>query len=424
MWSVPLNYSCLKGAVVANIDNSPDGSMEVIVAPEGGLNPILIYSADGQLLQSIYPGVNANYGAIAVADLDGDDDLEIIRACGNGVYVWHHDGKNFTGSPNQDQALYSNNAYSFKSSVVVCNLQGTGKVILTSALNNNNGKGYIFGIKTNGDTLSGWGPAVDPINYIPNNNFSQEIAVGDLYDGNLKVVAMGAGEVKVWNHTGSLLRTIPVSNLDPQNMAPLLADVDGDNEAEIIFGSANDHNIYAYKVSTGVQKALGFPLKTEVATMFTPAIADVDGDGKNELMIGGTMFETSGRPDRIEWGSERHDPRNTGEYFKLCEPTIIRTDTVWNSNNTICGDIIVKSGTLTINNGCSITMDNTSSIIVMEGATLKVDNGNLLNCNVNVLPGGNLIQDNNGYIKIRNNALFRIQLGATWKVLTSGTIDN
>jgi hypothetical protein len=306
--------------------------------------------------------------------------------------------------------------------VIVCDLKGNGqKVILTSAWQN--GRGTIFAIDKNGNLLTGWGTAGQSINYTSNNNFSQEISVGDLYgDGQLKVVAMGAGEVKAWDRDGNLLRTISIPNLDPQMMAPLLADVDGDAEAEVIFGSGNDNNIYAYKVSNG-QKALGFPLRPEFGTVFTPAVADVDGDGKSELMLGNTMFETNGRADRIEWGSERHNSRNTGEYSKLCEPTIIQTNTTWDTSQNICGDIIVKSGTLIINSGCAITMDNTSSIIVMAGATLKVDNGSLLNCNVNVLPQGSLIQDNNGYIKIRDNAGFNIRLGATWSVLTSGRVE-
>jgi len=422
IWSNSIS-SCVRGAVVANIDNSPDGSMEVIIAPEGG-SSIFIYSADGQLLRSINSGVNGKYEAIAVADLDGDGDLEIIRACGNGVYVWHHDGTNFI--PNK-QPIYSNPTYSFNSSVTICDLQGNGqKVILTSAFSN--GRGHIFGIKPDGSLLSGWSPSTESIAYIPtSSSFSQEIAVGNLFnDGNLKVVAMGNGEVKIWNHTGTLHRTISVPNLSPDMMSPLLADVDGDDEAEIIFGSINSKNVYAYKASTGA-KALGFPLSIGGSgkTEFTPAIADVDGDGKNELLIPcGTeigMFATSGRPDRIEWGTERHNPRNTGEYSKPCI-SIIRSNTTWSTSRNICGDLIVESGTLTINSGCSVTMDNTSSVVVMAGATLKIDNARLQNTNVNVMPQGNLIQDNNGCVNIRSNALFNIHKEATWS-LFSGAVE-
>ena len=431
VWSVPIPYPSWRGSVAANIDNSSDGSMEIIVSPDGGMNPILIYSADGQLLQSISPGVDANYGAIAVADLDGDGDLEIIRACGNGVYVWHHDGTNFISGK---QPVYSNPAYNFQSSVVVCDLKGDGeKVILTSAYNkiNNKDTGVILAIDTTGALIQGWDSAHQTISYVPvsSNNFisSQEIAVGDIYgNGELKVVVAGVGEVKVWNRDGNLLETFNVPNLTPQLITPLLADVDGDNEAEILFGSINLPDFYAYKLSTG-EKALGFPLKFDLE--WSPAIADVDGDGKNELLIGKketgeiNMFATSGRPDRIEWGSERYNPRNTGEYSKPCEPTIILSNTTWNSNNTICGDIYVKSGTLTLTNGCTITMSNTSSIIVMAGATLHINNGNLLNTNVNVMPQGNLLQDNNGKIKLRENARFNIQSGATWSVPKSGTVE-
>lgn len=64
-------------------------------------------------------------------------------------------------------------------------------------------------------------------------------------------------------------------------------------------------------------------------------------------------------------GSERHDQYNTGEYNSICEPTLINSNTTWNSNQSICGDLILKSGELTINNSCNVTMNSTSMIIVI-----------------------------------------------------------
>jgi len=421
LWSRVVQGNYIRGAVVSNIDNNPDGSMEIVVLSVGA-NIISIFDADGTLLRTI-PTVSKTYGAIAVADLDGDGDKEIIIGNEYGIYVWHHDGTDFI--PGQ-QPIYSiaGNGFRFCSSVVVADIDGNGqKKILTSALKTGSTyQGKIYVINTDGTPDTRWG--TQTISY-QNNSSSQDIAVGDL-DGNgkLKVVALGVNEVKIWDNTGALVNTIPVPGLTPNMMNPILADVDGDNEAEIIFGSANILNIYAYKQNG--TKVLGFPLKPNETTDLMLCVADVDNDGKNELIFAKgdkvQMWQTNGNPNRIEWGSERHDQFNTGEYYKICDPFLITSNTTWSSSQSICGDIIVKSGTLTVSNNCQISMDASSMIIVMNGANLVIDGGKILNANVKALSGSLVTLKNNGYVKLRKKGAFNICKGAIFDY-QQGKID-
>ncbi len=401
----------LKGAVLSNIDNSADGSLEVITCSDER-GAISIYNAAGTFLRDI-ACVNT-YASISVADLDCDGDKEIIQTSGTGIHVWHHDGTNYLGSNSLYNLTLS--GYRFVSSVVVCDIDNDGhKEILTFAIQNCTSpcNAKLFAIRYDGTLV----PGLDGNQTITTkSNWAQELAVGDLNnDGYLKVVTFANDGVKVWDHTGQLIQPISSKTLTDIATAgqPILADVDGDSKAEIIYNSEISSNIYAYKMDG--TPVLGFPLRTKTGTCGGLNISDVDNDGKNELIARASnkieMWQTNGLPSKIEWGSERHDQYNTGEYYTICEPTLITTNEIWNSSQNNCGDLIVKSGTLTINNNSNITLGSSSMIIVMSGASLVVDSGHILNANVRAMSGSSVTVTNNGSITLRSNAEFYSETG-------------
>lgn len=68
------------------------------------------------------------------------------------------------------------------------------------------------------------------------------IAVGDINnDGDIEVVALGTDCVRAWDKSGTLLFSRDISGLFPNKewsinkTCPLIADVDGDNEPDIVF---------------------------------------------------------------------------------------------------------------------------------------------------------------------------------------------
>jgi hypothetical protein len=363
-----------------------------------------------------------------VADLDGDGDKEIIAGYSDGVYIWHHDGTPYSIQPK----IFSNPAYYFHSSPVICDLDGDGqkeilivgsKIRTPISSTDISTTGIIYALKPNGTVLSGWPTQSFPIS---RQNLPQEISVGDLNnDGNLEVVTIGTDIIKVWNKSGTLILSTSLQGVSGWLNNPILADVDGDNDIEILAASQDDDKLYAIK-SNGTS-VVGFPLRVDVPFMrMSPCVIDVDNNGKNEIIAAAGnqiyMWETNGNLNHIEWGSERHDPQNTGEYFKRCSNTLIKSNTVWNSNREVCDNIIVESGTLTLNAACTLTMNESSMIIVRPGGNLVIDGGSILNANMKALAGSAVVLKNNGYVRLHQQGEFNICEEATFDYL-QGDID-
>jgi hypothetical protein len=416
LWQHTISSPCYRAPIVTNLDNSSDASLESIFYTEWG--GIRIYNDEGQLWYSFADDIGGTYGSLAIADLDCDGDKEIIGCYRSlstgitGIYIWHHNGSNY----GVNQPFYTLSGYYFGSSVVVCNIDNYGdKEILTSALEIGSNEGRIVAIHHDGSVVNGWN-GTQTISY-PSELLSQDISVGDLNnDGNLEVVAIGTDVVKVWDKSGTPISSTAINNLAPGKLNPILADVDNDTDVEIIFGSNEVSEIYALNMDG--TKVFGFPLHIDDALYGSPCIADVDNNGKNEIIAGSGnkiyMWETNGNSELIEWGSERHNCHNTGEYSEICPPVIINSNTTWNSNQDLCGDIIIKSGILTIASSCTVSMAEFSKVLIMAGGELNIDGGKIINCHIKALDGSNVTLNNNGSIKINNSREFTIDTGATF----------
>lgn len=107
-----------------------------------------------------------------------------------------------------------------------------------------------------------------------------------------------------------------------------------------------------------------------------------------------------------------------GQFLPMINRTesIIFTNTTWNTNDTLCGDVYIQdNATLTIANA-SITLHPLSHILVEEGATLIVDNATIVNAEIIVQDGGSLIIQNNGIIQQGEDDKVDIQLGGTLEI--------
>jgi len=99
--------------------------------------------------------------------------------------------------------------------------------------------------------------------------------------------------------------------------APAVADVDGDGEAEVIAGTSG---LLLHAFREDGSEPDGWPKQTGGWLFAAPAVGDVDGDRKLEvvavtregyLWVWDTPTPASGL---VEWGSFRHDARNSGRY--------------------------------------------------------------------------------------------------------------
>lgn len=427
LWETSVgNIFSYRSVVVTDI-NAPDGKgeKEIILRGERSNTPVIVLDAHGKERMRTENTAENFYGLPAVADLDNDGYKEIICGSGDGkVYVWRHDGTPYLRSP-----FFFRPGEMLNCSPTVCDLDGDGEkeILITSRTT---ALSYIHAIKQDGSYVGNFAPdAPQPVS-IPYTNADKSgiehpISVGDINgDGHLEVVVLGNGCARAWTHTGILIfdRTIPGLFPDEEwaiNLtAPILADVDGDGNIDIVFHQ--DNLIYAlHHDGTDIT---GFPLSTVDNIDNGVCVSDMDGDGKNEIVAAdksGNIYawKTDGKPTAIEWGRSRFDTGFTGEYIPHYEdPKVFTASSEW-GGGAFTNDIIVRYGTFKIPSGKTLQMRDGCRIYVLEGGTLEVDGGTIQNADVLVKFGGTLNIKNNGGIHLNRYGKLDAEKGATVNAL-------
>ena len=285
LWEKKIPYSMFQSPVIANLDGSSDGTMEVLIKSHQ-TSDIFIFDHNGNELRRLNPNANITSGkdynssALAVADLDGDGQMEIIASYDSlGIYIWRQDGTAFTTNP-----FWRAGDANLASAPVVCDLNGDGKKELVFS-QHNIAISHVYAISLEGDkTVAGWDGS-QTIPYTNPYSLDHTLSVGDIdNDGHLEVVILGHGVVKAWKHTGKLLFSKPVDGLLPQityaaNInTPILADVDGDAVPDIVFCC---NNKFIYALHNDGSDILGFPIvSADEKFLDTPCVADIDNDGR------------------------------------------------------------------------------------------------------------------------------------------------
>lgn len=240
---------------IADMDG--DGSAEVIVG-----NAIL--SADGAIVSkgllgkgaAPYGGqMNANtYGAVsAVTDLDGDGVQEVVT--GNAAYDL--DGN----------VLWQNGGLDGLVAVADFDNDGQGEIVKTSGI-------YVIGMESDGTEV--WGP----VTYSGNLGVP---AIDDLDGDDVPEIVLGAQNSLVameWG--GTVIWTAPIA--DSSGAAgPVLFDFEMDGYPEVLYADEK-----AIRFFSGLDGSVKFT-STEHASytiLETPIVADVDGDNQVEIVLG------------------------------------------------------------------------------------------------------------------------------------------
>ncbi len=250
-WPQEIDHVPATGAAVADINL--DGVTDIVFC---SYNSMYVFQPDG----SVLPGwprqvANANfsYQSPALADVDGDDTLEIVTAMHKdaaGCYVFRHDGTllwysgfpRWTYCPPTAADLYRDNDLK-----VLCGLSG---VIA-------GGASVLYGYDGSGSVLAGFP-------YYQSNGGAAEgnITVADLdgdadmeviFTSNLMATADSAGYLYAIHHDGSLVSGWP---LRPFGFTYLngatVADVDGDDSLDIIAVSEYDGELQVSVWEAGV----------------------------------------------------------------------------------------------------------------------------------------------------------------------------
>lgn len=306
----------ISSPVAVNVDL--DAQLEVIAMDQNGY--VYVWEHNG-VLKNGWPqlagtggGNGQLYGTVAVGNFDTDTQNEIVVCAGNrstgtgSIYVWNYNGTLVSGWP-------FNCSGPFSASPVLADLDGDDKVEIVAASE----RDTVYVLKRNGSSLTGWlngkfARLLDIITPTP--------AIGNIdADPQLEIVVSTEDGVTAWNSDGSVVTGFPVSNI-LSTTSPVIADVDGGTDLEILVGSG-DRKVYAIK-SNGVP-AQGWPVSVGAGVTTGIAVSDMDHDGFNEMLLGCHDFkiyslETTGSSAKIEWSMAHHDAANTGQYSASGSP--------------------------------------------------------------------------------------------------------
>lgn len=128
----------------------------------------------------------------------------------------------------------------------------------------------------------------------------------------------------------------------------------------------------------------------------SPIVCDLDNDGFNEIVAAdddGNIYQwkTLGNSSAIEWGRMLFDTENTSEYISnYSDQWVITSDTTYNGG-IFTNDIIVRSGIFTIPTNVTLTMRKPYRIYVMDGATLNIEGGQIVNADIVIKNRGLLV---------------------------------
>jgi hypothetical protein len=299
-WPVEMDHVPTCTASVADVDH--DGSPEIFYM---SYNSMYLIDVDGTIAPG-WPrgiaGANFSYQSAALADLDGDEDMEIVVGAHRdaaGCYVFHHDGTGYPGWPK----LLGTWTYC---APTVTDLEGDG--------------------------------------------------VLEIIDGRAGVFSGQSSAFWAWTSSGQQKAGFPYSvSHGGGSEGPLTtADIDGDGVLEIFA----DHNVmisgqgFLFGVDAQGNDLPGFPLRPQGFTYLNGAtIGDVDNDGDFELGVlsrydGGVDVNLYDLPDLTEktnrdWPIYHARNSRGGEYNPASGGGCTR-DPAWQCDGDVDGDAQVN----------------------------------------------------------------------------------
>ncbi|MHC4598192.1 MAG: FG-GAP-like repeat-containing protein, partial [Planctomycetota bacterium] len=316
-WPKPAKGRLMTPPQAADLDG--DGHVEIVFHEGFGRN-LYVWRKDGSALNvEKKKGKTApkpiigktdpyTYFLSSLADLDGDGVLEIVGIGGRGnVYAFEPDGTMMDGFPYEAGGPLG-------STTPVGDLDGDGKPEIVFVAKGGteitalSAKGLLrkfFPVKVS-KKKAGEGQSL-PILADVDGKKGLEIVLGSR-----------DGRVFVIDGEGKNLPGFPVT-LPKEAYGSTVGDVDGDRLPEIVVGCA-DGNVYGFDPDG--QALRGFPLRTGGPVRGVPVITDVDGDGDVDILAASNdayvhIWDLSAQhdPGRVAWPMYGGNPAHTGVPF-------------------------------------------------------------------------------------------------------------
>ncbi|RKX28051.1 MAG: hypothetical protein DRP71_17755, partial [Verrucomicrobia bacterium] len=263
---------------------------------------VIISTAPAEQVGFPVPFADETSSPLAVGDVDGDGDLEIVLASSQ-VYVFHHDGSELLDGDGDPQTLgvFSNfpeGTYLGPAAVTLANLDRVPGDEMIISERSPSTRIHVF--TRDGSELPGW--PQDLTSSVGTAWNWAAPAVGDIDgDGEEEIVVNTLnGVVFAWHADGSEVRN---GDADPGTIGPFyvregaqwewsrsgpaLYDLDGDSAKDIIFGTKSDN--------TGLKRLMavkydgtdvpGFPYLANGGIGCDPCVGDLDNNGQVEIVF-------------------------------------------------------------------------------------------------------------------------------------------
>ena len=286
----PINHGySTRTPVLADLNG--DNALEIIVNlrtyPTGS---VYVYKGDA----TVYPGwpkpiAHVPASSSAVGDINGDGSPEVVSEALNELYVWKANGDSLPGFP----FVMPNGDVNSYSSPVLVDVNGDNKREIIFGTHVNGGGGYVYILKYDGTVLSGWPKTVSywiygppAVGYIDGDNIL-DVAVGDQI-ASINPVDM----VYAWNVNGTALSGFPVGPVKAINSQIILADLDNDNNTELMFddnSQLSGKGKYLIYNHDGTPNSMS-PIEVMGASFFsTPCVFDINRDGNTDIAGSGSI---------------------------------------------------------------------------------------------------------------------------------------
>ncbi len=280
------NFKNSRGVTLADLDG--DGVDEILY---GIWNKLYAIKGDNTLLWEKEVSGTITLPPTAV-DMDDDGVVEIVLNTGGvpnagRVYLMDNNGDDLPGWPLNFSEHWMINA------PAVADVDDDGNLDIVTGERVNSTQGFVHALKMDGTPINAnW-----PVEIMATPAFTPSIADMD-NDGNTDVViAASSGGMYIFDNEGQVFPGFPVvdANVKYSYQSPILADLDADNDLEIIGSNHGDAPGFYVMEHDGSFKD-GWPVASAGWVYSPPTVLDVDEDGTFEIFMGDRNTSNDGTP--------------------------------------------------------------------------------------------------------------------------------
>ncbi|MDX1972297.1 MAG: LruC domain-containing protein, partial [Candidatus Sumerlaeia bacterium] len=257
-------------------DLNDNGVNEIVLGLFDGSIRIYEFQDDSLTSRTVTPeGVGESKGSVLVANLDSDEELEMVRGDENGkLFFLDTDGSLLT-QPLQLQGT-------IKSTPVCGDINGDGVLDVVVQT----GDGLLYAFNKSFLPLSGF-----PVNLGGTKDegghsyFTPSPVLASLLSSSqLDIITVNlSGTARIVSGSGATLPGWPVELNSETEATPVVLNVDGDTEPEIAFASLDG---FIHVLNHDGSSVPSWPVRRFFGGVSSPAAADVTGDGRDELFVG------------------------------------------------------------------------------------------------------------------------------------------